>query len=297
MTEALRLSTMMGTYKKTAPLKSGELTSPLLRLDFADVDTAQKAFKRVVRKQEFDLAELAIITFLQAFDHGKPFVLLPFVMNGNFHHKSILCRSDADFGPADLSGRKVAMRSYPQTTPTWVRGILADEYGVDLRAVRWLSQEEAHVEEARDPSWVTRLEASLGLEELLLAGEVDAIVSGGARTEDERIRTLIPQPAEAARDWHRRTGAIPINHMVAIRREIAEQRPDAVREVYRLLTEARRLSGDLPADGAPDLQPAGFEGTQRSLELAIRYAHEQGLISRRFAVDELYGPVQAALSA
>jgi 4,5-dihydroxyphthalate decarboxylase len=296
MTEPLRLSTMMGTYKKTTPLKGGELRSPLLTLDFADVETAQKAFKRVVRKQEFDLAELAIITFLQAFDHGKPFVLLPFVMNGNFHHKSLLCRDDASFTARDLAGRKVAMRSYPQTTPTWVRGILSDEYGVDLRAVQWLSQEEAHVEEARDPPWVTRLNASLGLEELLIAGEVDAIISGGALSGDPRVRTLIPNPAEAARDWNRRTGAIPINHMVVIRREIAEQRPDIVREVERLLLEARRVSGDLPAEGAVDLQPTGFERTRQALEMAIRYAHDQGLIGRRFAVEELYGSVAKALS-
>jgi 4,5-dihydroxyphthalate decarboxylase len=295
MTQPLRLSTMMGTYKKTAPLKAGELASPLVQLDFADVETAQKAFKRVVRKQEFDLAELAIITFLQAFDHGKPFVLLPFVMNGNFHHKSILCRTDASFSAKELAGRKVAMRSYPQTTPTWVRGILSDEYGVDLRAVQWLSQEEAHVEEARDPPWVTRLNASLGLEELLIAGEVDAIIAGGALSGDPRIRTLIPDPAEAAREWNRRTGAIPINHMVVIRKEIADSRPEVVREVVRLLIEARRVSGDLPADGAIDLQPAGFDSTRQALEMAIRYAHDQGLIGRRFAAEELYGNVLNAL--
>lgn len=296
MTAALHLSTMMGTYRKTAPLKSGELTSPLVQLDFADVDTAQKAFKRVVRKQEFELAELAIVTFLQAFDHGKPYVLLPFVMNGNFHHKSILCRTDDTFTARELAGRKVAMRSYPQTTPTWVRGILADEHGVNLREVHWLSQEEAHVKEARDPAWVTRLNASLGLEELLIAGEVDAIVSGGALSGDERIRTLIPNPGEAARDWHRRTGVVPINHMVVIRRDIAGQRPDVVREVVRLLMEARRVSGDLPAEGSIDLQPAGFAATHAALEMAVRHAHEQGLISRRFAVDELYGSVQQALN-
>lgn len=295
MTQPLRLSTMMGTYKKTAPLKAGELASPLVQLDFADVETAQKAFKRVVRKQEFDLAELAIITFLQAFDHGKPFVLLPFVMNGNFHHKSILCRTDARFSAKELAGRKVAMRSYPQTTPTWVRGILSDEYGVDLRAVQWLSQEEAHVEEARDPPWVTRLNASLGLEEMLIAGEVDAIIAGGALSGDPRIRTLIPDPAEAAREWNRRTGAIPINHMVVVRKEIADSRPEVVREVVRLLIEARRVSGDLPADGAIDLQPAGFDSTRQALEMAIRYAHDQGLIGRRFAPEELYGNVLDAL--
>src|SRR6266702_6877090 len=119
-TEVTTLKTMLGTYKKTAPLKNGSVSSPLVRLDFADVDTAQKAFKAVVRALKFDVAELAIVTFLQAYEAGKPYLLLSFVMNGGFHHKSILCRDDADLRPRDLAGKMIAMRSYAQTTPVWV---------------------------------------------------------------------------------------------------------------------------------------------------------------------------------
>ncbi|HEY1608128.1 MAG TPA: hypothetical protein VGG24_02580, partial [Paraburkholderia sp.] len=77
--QTLSIPTMMGTYPKTQPLKDGTLATPAIHLDFADVDTAQKAFKAVVRDERYEVAELAIMTFLQAFDAGKPYVLLPFV--------------------------------------------------------------------------------------------------------------------------------------------------------------------------------------------------------------------------
>lgn len=291
------LSAMFGTYPKTAPLKQQQVESPLLRLDIAPVDTAQKAFKDVVRGLKYDVAELAVITFLLAYDAGKPYRLLPFVMNGQFHHKSLVGRSDSGLAPADLAGKRVAMRSYSQTTPTWVRGILSDQYGVDLRSVRWLSQEGAHVAEYRDPPWVERIDSSASLEQMLRAGEVDAIIAGSGLSGEPGIAPMIANPQQAAQDWHRRTNAVPINHMVAVRSEVARERPDLVREVFRLLGDSRRVAGAEPAAGSGvDLQPAGFDAVATSLEIAIRYAHEQGLISRRFSADELYGDVADALA-
>lgn len=294
--EMISLSAMMGTYPKTTPLKEGRVASPLLRLDFADVDVAQKAFKDVVRKQKFDVAELAIATFLQAFEAGKSYLMLPFVMNGNFHHKSLICRSDSDLKPQDLAGTRVAMRAYSQTTPTWVRGILSDEYGVRMDSVQWLSQEEAHVEGYQEPAWVSRIESTLSLEDMLRAGEVDAIIAGGALSGEPGIRPMIPSPAEAALDWHRRTGAIPINHVVVVRKELAESHPELVREVYRMLQESRVAGGAAPKGDGPDLQPAGFDRLAPSLDTAVRFAHEQQLIGRRFTAEELYGKVADILA-
>jgi 4,5-dihydroxyphthalate decarboxylase len=288
-TDVITLSAMMGSYPKTAPLKQGEIVSPRLKLDFANVDTAQTAFKDVVRAMKFDVAELAIITFLQAFDAGKPLRMLPFVMNGNFHHKSILCRADDDIAPDALAGKRIAMRAYTQTTPTWVRGILADEYGMDIRTVRWISQEGPHVADYVEPEWVSQMPEKRDLETMLLAGEVDAIISGGKPSGNPGVRPLIPNAKQAALDWYARTHAVPINHVIVVRDTLLDAHDDIVPELYRMLGESRRLSGDVPAADGPDLQPAGFDALRPALDIAIRYAFEQKLISRRFSVDELYG--------
>jgi 4,5-dihydroxyphthalate decarboxylase len=207
-----------------------------------------------------------------------------------------VCRDDATFTASELAGRKVAMRAYTQTTPTWVRGILGDDYGVDLARVQWLSQQGAHVEHYQEPEWVSRLESTLSLEDLLRAGEVDAIIAGSGLSGDPGLRPLIPSPADAAAAWHARTGAVPINHMVTVKRSLADAHPEAVREVYRLLCDARAQAAQGKPQGAIDLQPVGFDAVAPALELAIRYAFEQRLISRRYTLDELYGPVRAILA-
>lgn len=285
---------MLGTYPKTEPLKQQRLTSPALQLEFAPVDTAQKAFKQVVRELKYDVAEIAIVTFLQAFAAGKPYVLLPFVMNGNFHHKSILCRADDTLAPDQLAGKRVAGRAYTQTTPTWVRGILCDDYGLKLDSVQWLSQEGAHVAGYTEPSWVTQVDSKLSLEQMLLDGEVDAIM-GGQLAGDARVRSLIRQPKEAALAWYARHHVVPVNHMVAVRRELAESRPDLVRELYRLLRESRRQGDDKPAADGIVLEPSGFAAVRPALEMVTRFCVQQRLIPGSFAPDELYGPVRQAL--
>jgi 4,5-dihydroxyphthalate decarboxylase len=297
MENRMKLAAMMGTYPKTEALKSGAVTSPLFEFDFAPIDVATKGFKAVVRQQAFEVAELAIVTFLQAFAAGKPYLLLPFVMNGGFHHKSVLGRVEDGLAPSDLAGRRVAMRSYAQTTPTWVRGILSDDYGVPVDRVQWMSQETAHVAEYRDPAWVTPLDSAAGLEAMLLAGEVDAIIAGGGLSGDPRIQPLIPEPKRAALDWHARHGVVPINHMVVVHRDLAARQPEVVREIFRMLCESRDLA-EPPAQRAPGpwLQPSGFDAVRPGLEMIIRYAHEQSLIPERLAVDALHGDVARALA-
>ncbi|KAA9150509.1 phosphate/phosphite/phosphonate ABC transporter substrate-binding protein [Amycolatopsis acidicola] len=280
-----RLTAMTGTYPRTRALKEHTVTSSAVELDFAPVEVAQRGFKAAVRELAYDVTELALMTFLVAYDAGKPLVLLPFAMNGGHHHKSILCRAGSVLTAEQLPGKTVAMRSYSQTTPTWVRGILADEYGVNVRDVRWLTQEGAHVEEYEDPAWVTR-SSDGSLEDLLRTGKADAIIAGSGITGDD-IRPLIPAPQAAAAAWEQRTGVVPINHMVAIRREVAED-AETVREVFRMLRESRAVAGEPERSGFGELRPA--------LELGVRYAHEQQLIRKRYDVEELYGAARAALA-
>ncbi len=292
----LPLQAMFGSYPKTAALKQGRLASERIALQIAPIATAQKGFKDVVRQHRYDVAELAIVTYLLAVDAGQRYSLLPFVMNGQFHHKSLYSRADGPLTPADLAGRRIAMRSYSQTTPTWVRGILQHEYGLALSDVQWLSQEGAHVAEYRDPAWVQALAPELGLEQALLAGEVDAVIIGGAVENKDRLRHVIADPAAAALAWQQRSGVVPINHVVVVKTELAERHPEAVAEVYRMLVQSRRM-GEPVSDAGPDLQPCGFAAIERSLRMVIDHAFEQQLIKRRPTPESLYGPVLQALSA
>jgi 4,5-dihydroxyphthalate decarboxylase len=291
---AVRLRALFGDYPVTAALKKGAVRSPYVELDFADVKVPNTAFKRVVRDLEFDVAELAIVTFLMAKAHGKPLVLMPAVLLGRFQHPFIVYNAErGPLAPGDLAGRRVGIRSYSVTTVTWIRGVLADDYGVDLDRVKWVTFEDAHVAEFRDPPAVERASAGKDLVQMLLAGEVDAAIVG-AVPSDPRLKPLIADPAAAAEAWRRKNGALQINHMVAVKDSLSKSSPRAVQEIYRLLVESKQAAG-LPAKGELDANPFGVAANRRNLEVAIDYVHRQGLIPRRFEVDELFDDVTRAL--
>jgi len=271
---------LLGDYPVTAALKRGEVRSASVRLEFADVRPPSAGFKRVVRSLEFDVAELAITTFLMAKAYGKPLRLLPAVVVGRLQHSFLVCNAErGPLAPRDLTGRRVGVRSYSVTTGMWIRGILAEDHGVDPDRVTWVTFEEAHVAEFRDPPNVERAAPGKDVVAMLLAGEIDAAVVGDGKPSDARIRPLIPDAEAAARAWQRRKGAIQINHMVVVKDNVPAT---AVDEVSRLLEESIR------AAGSPEMNPYGIEANRRNLEVAIDYVHRQRLIPRRFTVEELF---------
>jgi 4,5-dihydroxyphthalate decarboxylase len=293
--EHLHLKTLLGDHPTTLALKRGEITSPRVALDIADIPQAFTAFKRVVRDMEFDVAELAIVTYLMAKAHGKPYVLLPVVVLSRFQHPFIVYNAArGELRPGDLKGRRVGIRSYSVTTTMWLRGILANDYGLDINSVRWVTTEESHVAEFKDPPTVERAPAGRDLLSMLFDGELDAMVLGDKTLQDPRLKRLIPDPEKAAQDWHARNRAIQINHMVVVKESVSKANPDAVREVYRLLRVSKSLAPQ-PAPGALDMTPIGLEENRRNLEIAIDYVHQQRLIPKRYTVEELFDDVTRAL--
>jgi len=274
----MRLKTLLGDYPVTQALKDGRVRSPSLEFHFADVKVPHTAFKRVVRDLEFDVAEIAVVTFLMAKAYGKPLRLLPAVMFGRFQHKFLV--SIENLSPKNLENKRVAIRSSSVTTVAWIRGILADDYGVDLSKVKWVTFEDAHVAEYRDPPGTERAPAGKTPLAMLLAGEVDAAVLSDPMPQDERLRSVIPDPAAAAADWHRRKGAIQVNHLVCVKNSMPQKDVD---EVFRLLQESKNI-------GAKDspTSPFGLEENRRNLEVAIDYVFRQNLIPKRYTVDELF---------
>jgi 4,5-dihydroxyphthalate decarboxylase len=291
----VRLKTLLGDYPTTHALRAGELTSATVAFDFADVPQVANAFKRTVRNLEFDVSELAITTYLMAKAHGKPYVLLPAVVLGRFQHPFIVYNSArGELRPGDLNGKRIGIRSYSVTTSMWLRGILSSDFGLDIDSVRWVTFEEAHVAEFKDPPSVERAPEGKELLAMLLDGEVDAAVLRDTTLTDPRLKRLIPDPDGAARDWQARNRAIQINHMVTVKAPLSKASPDVVREVYRLLREAKRAA-PAPAPGTSDMTPFGLEANRRNLEVAIDYVYQQRLIPKRYQVDELFDDVTRSL--
>lgn len=285
---AVPLHTLLGDHPVTRALKRAEVMPERIRFEFADVNVPNTAFKRVVRDLEFDVAELAIMTFLMAKARGVPLVLLPAVITARFQHPYLVYNAErAHLSPGELAGRRVGIRSWSVTTAVWIRSILAGDCGVDIDRVNWVTFEDAHVAGCADPPHCERAPAGKNMKDMLLAGELDAAVLASPVLEDSRLKTVFSDPAAAAADWHRRHQAIQVNHMIVVKAALARAEPQLMRELYRLLSESRAAAG-LPAPGALDANPFGIEANRRNLEVAVECAWRQRLIGERLAVDALF---------
>lgn len=292
---AKKLSVMMGDYPHSHAVRSGQVKSSCVQLDIAPVTTPATAFARTVA-MEFDVSELSLVTFLQAKTAGRKLVLMPAVFLSRFQHPYLVYNSArGTMTPKDLEGAKIGVRLFTATTPSWVRGILADDYKVDVSKMQWRAWQKPNVPEWKDPPNVTMIPPppATNLSAMLLNGEVDAIVNDPV-PDDPRVKPVIPDPAAAAKAWQAKHNAIQINHMVVVKEELTKSDPAAVREVWRMLKESKRIANEAPA--VSGFTPFGLETNRHYMEVAIDYCFRTGMIPRRYSVDELFNDVTATLT-
>ena len=294
--DKVKLHTLLGNYPNVMAMKDGRVKSDLIEWDFPDFPVPNRGFKPMVREHKFDCGELAIVTFLQARVHGLPYVLLPATVLGRGQLHTVAYNSErGPMKPSDLNGKKFGVRSYTQTTGIWVRGILAEDYGVDWSKVEITTMEDPHVAQYKDPSFVKRAPESKQLPQMLLDGELDAALIGD-KFPDPRLKTLVPNADEASRKWAEQNGGVPVNHMVIVRETIAKERPDVVEEIFRVFKEARQADTASPK-GAQDPYRFGVEANRAALERIIDYSVKQQMIPKKIAVDDLFDDVTRKLGA
>src|SRR5215218_4293332 len=165
----LKLKTATRTQGNNRALKDGTVKPRTFAFDFVEVDPLIAAFRRMVRGNEFDICEMAITTYICAKEHGKPMTAVPVPLLRAFHHGAILVNSKAGINsPKDLEGKRVGVnRGFTVTTGVWVRGVLQQEYGVDLSKITWVLSGDEHVAEWQRPSNVVPIEPGKKMEDML----------------------------------------------------------------------------------------------------------------------------------
>ena len=185
--------------------------------------------------------------------------------------------------PTDLNGKRVGIRSFTTTTGAWLRGILANDYGVDLNSIDWVTFEDAHVAEFADHA--ERAPAGGQIIQMLLSGELDAVL--GEKSDHPGLKPLFSELDKEEKAWFDGHCVVPINHMVVVSDKLVSDHPEAVREVSRLLKESAARAPTSPGFSAEEMR--------RSLQLIIRYSAQQKLIPRAYAVDELFDDLTRTL--
>ena len=282
--ERITLRTAIGSKNWRKGLELAQTEAQHFAFDFVDVSPIHRAFAPMAREQKFDVSEMAIVTALQALAYDKPLLLLPVTLAARFQHGCLIARkSDTPLTPADLAGRRVGVRAYTQTTGVWLRGILENDYGVPAGAIHWVTQEDAHVAEYRDPTWVEPAAPGRSLVDLLRSGDVDAAIFGNDLPDDPDFVPIIREPRTAATIWYDKHNVVPINHMLVVRKDIASGHPDAIRELWHILHRAKP-----EASKGPDMSAIGIDTNVTALAMMLKYCQQQMLLPRSMSVDEIF---------
>jgi 4,5-dihydroxyphthalate decarboxylase len=323
----LPLSLACCNYDRTAALFDGRVS-----VEGCDVVAValepEELFHRAFSTQDFDVSELSFSsTLLQTVRGDCPYVALPAFVSRLFRHSAIYIRTDRGIArPEDLKGKTIGVPEYQMTAALWVRGILANEYGVAASDIFWrnggLEQPgrrertpialPPHIELAAIPAGTT-------LSGLLAAGELDGIVAARAPScftaGAPNIGRLFPDYRAAETAYFRKTRLFPIMHLIGVRRSLVERHPWLAASVYKAFVEAKRLCLDELAQIGhlhatlpwlvPELEATkalmgddywryGVAENAREIEAMIRYARDQGLIDRVIAPAALFAAATAS---
>jgi 4,5-dihydroxyphthalate decarboxylase len=296
------LTTLTRTQGANQALKDGTVTPAGFSLKFEEIPVLVKGFRRMVRGLEFDVSEMALTTYLTAREHGVAFTALPIFLVRGFHHGAIRYNTRSGIrDPKDLEGRRVGVnRGYTVTTGVWARGILATEYGVDLGRVTWVLSGDEHVESYVPPANVEPARAGGDLAEMLINGEIDAVI--GVDVDHPDVARLIDDPEKAAVTALEQRGFYPINHLVVVKNSVLQQYPDVSHAVYDAFVEAKQRYVSQLRDGAvtdrvysqvlqttgADPLPYGVEPNRAMLEQLMEYAMDQRILTRPVDIGEMF---------
>jgi len=319
----LRLSFGCWNYDRTRALMDGTVQPDGIDLNYLDMPV-EETFFRMVRFREFDVAEMSLSSYaVSLFKPDKPFIAIPVFPSRFFRHSCIYTNAAAGIRePKDLIGKRIGTPEYQMTAPVWIRGILAEHYGVPVDSVTYVTggEEEPNREEKQALDLpgnirVERIGPGQTLARMLRDGEIDALhtarMPSTFKAGDGKVGRLFPNYVEVEQQYYRDTGLFPIMHAVAIRREVYEENRwiaqalfkafcQSQAKTYEDLQETAALKGMLPWFNAhveeavammgEDFWPYGFEKNRDCLSTFLRYHHESGLSSRVLEPEELFAP-------
>jgi 4,5-dihydroxyphthalate decarboxylase len=269
----------IGTYDHTKALKDGSVSLPGVLFDFVEVSPITRAFRDMATRQAYDVAEMALATYMLARVYDKPILGLPIVLVRSTLLPGLVTASDSAItDPRELKGQTLGIRSYTQTSGVWVRGILQDGFGLDLGSLKWVTFEGAHLDEYTDPANVSRASGDKNMADMVKHGELAGAI--GLPLADG-LRTLIPDAAKAEADWAARSGVRTVNHIVTVKQSLVDQNPHLVSDLTAVFERARG------SDGA-SVPPIGVEPNRKAFETLARFAHEQGITPRLLTMEELF---------
>ena len=314
MAKKLHLSLACGDYEIMAPLKDGSVTPDGIELTvLTEMDSTGRHW-RMARYGHFDVCEFSMSSYLLAKFQNEPLTAIPVFPHRRFRHGFIFINAAKGITkPTDLIGKDIGLTNFQTTTLVWTRGILEDEFNVPHRSIRWHAQKEEDVEFTPPEGLILRrVPEGMNVDDMLAEGKLDALIHPELPVpvlkNDPRVKRLFPNYKDLEIEYYRRTGIFPIMHTAVIKQEIVDQYPwvpwnllvafeQAKRVAYERVANPRRVphawfkSADDEERRILGEDPWEYgltSANRKNLETLIGYSHQQGIIGRPLALDELF---------
>jgi len=319
----LRLSFACWDYDRTRALFDGSIQPDGIDLNCLNLPV-EETFFRMIRNREFDVAEMSLSSYtVSMFREPRPFVAIPVFPSRFFRHSCVFVNADAGIGePRDLIGKRVGTPEFQMTAPVWIRGILAEHYGVPIDSVTYFTGglEEVGRSEKQNLDLpphvrIRPIGPTQTLAQMLADGEIDALhtarMPSTFLTRPDRVRRLFPDYEQVEQRYFRDTRIFPIMHAIVIRRDVYESDRWLAQSLCKAFAAAQRKAYDdlyvtaalktmLPwltahveetrALMGDDYWPYGLGANRATLATFLRYHHESGLSKRLVKPEELFAP-------
>jgi 4,5-dihydroxyphthalate decarboxylase len=313
--EKLRLTVTVGDYDINRGLVTGEVGVAGAEVVALTMASPERHW-RLLRHQEFDVCELSLASYLLARDRGAlPYVAVPVFPHRRFRHSYLFVNPAAGVTePKQLEGKRVGLRTWQTTAGLWMRGILEDAYGVDIRAIEWVTQDEEDIA-LEPPAGFTlrRVSGGADVDTLLVKGELAGLlypeIPLSFRTGDPRIQRLFADSKAEEQRYFQRTGIFPLMHTIVIRERLLGEYPWLAMNVVQAFRRAKDLAWKQMEDPrrvslawfrealeeqrrvlGRDPWTHELPGNRVALDALCRYAHHQGLTRRQLEPDALFDP-------
>jgi 4,5-dihydroxyphthalate decarboxylase len=333
MASPVKIKFASRTYDGLLPILRDQMRIPGFELDITETEDVPAMFAGMF-KGEYDVSEMSLgeLIYYTSRDQAD-FVAIPVFPSRIFRHGFIFCRKASGINsPAELSGKKIGFPRWVQTAAIWIRGTLVDEFAVSPKDTQWyvismhhwVDSEHQSELQPRDGSairWLQRngQETSERVCRALFDGELDAIGVTEAQlpflaTRPE-VKRLFENPQEVEANYFRKTKILPIMHVMALKKDLAEKHPELPAELFRLFSAskgwAQRWRRTIPSlveawpnqnlDEerrlfATDPWAYGLEANRHVLDKFLLYCHAQGISARRIAPEELFHPSTVKLA-
>jgi len=312
-------------YDGILPILRGQIGIPGFDLDIIETEDVPAMFAGMF-KGKYDVSEMSLGELIYYTSRNlADFVAIPVFPSRMFRHGFIFCRKALDIkNPTELSGKKIGFLRWVQTAAIWMRGMLVDEYDVSARDTQWYVSSMHHWDDAdpgatvvpRDGSAIQRIQnsgksTSERACRALFDGEVDALGVTESQLPllpaNSEVKRLFENAREVEENYFRKTKILPIMHVMALKKDLAERHPELPGELFRVFSESKRWAQrwrrtipslveawpnqTLDEEGKvfeTDPWAYGLEANRHVLNKFLSYCYAQGISARKIAPEELF---------